>query len=364
VRSLVVTTWFPDAAAPSRTPFCLEHVRAIQSAGHDVHVIHVAIGSPRRAVHTETYEGVQVTRTGLDAKNPLSWLTVTRLIARHLRTSDILHTMAFSSVLVAACARTVAPRPWLHTEHWNGVTAPRSVGGPWRFLSLLRHVLRLPQRVTGVTPQLASAMSNFARDGATTVVPCVVQSPRAISPFPKRPPLAIVGVGLLIDRKDPFLAIDTMHWLTEQGADLQYTWIGDGPLRERAISRVEEIGLADRIHFPGAVPPDRVLEYLEDAHLFFVPSRQENFFTAVAEAIVAGRPAVAPLSGGFDSYCDESNSVLVTSWDAHELGHAILEAADRFADTPPAIVAASLGDRFSRESVGKQFDKLYSELAN
>jgi glycosyltransferase involved in cell wall biosynthesis len=224
-------------------------------------------------------------------------------------------------------------------------------------------VLRLPHVVTGVTQELANELAKFSRAGATRVVPCVVHQPEHIADFPPEPPLRLVGVGLLIARKNPLLAIDTIGWLRQQGVDVTYTWVGAGPLMPDARERVRGLGLEEFVTFPGAVEPSQVQPMVEQAHLFFVPSAQENFFTAVAEAIAVGRPAVVPRTGGFTEYCSPNNSELVDDLRAEVLGAAIANAWARFRDSSPSQVAATIEDRFSPHRVAKDFLRLYEELA-
>ena len=363
MRSLVVTAWFPDDEVPSRTPFIVEHCWSLQEAGHEITVVHVVIGREQRPTRQEVYQAVPVTRVWLDVTSPLSYLRVVWTILRGLRAADVLHTMAYSAVLVTAPSWLLRRLPWVHTEHWGGIVHPANVGPMWRRFAWLRHILRLPHVVTGVTTHLATKMSPFTRPGATRVVPCVVESLRPVLPFPPAPPLRLVGVGAFNPGKNPLLALDTIAWLTERGVDVRYTMVGGGRLLERAQSHAQELGIADRVVFTGPILPERVFDELPKAHLFFLPSARENFFTAVAEAIASGRPAAVPLSGGFDDYCTEENSVLTDSWDTEALGAAILSAWDRFQDADPEAIASTVRSRFSRATVGRQFDALYREVA-
>jgi glycosyltransferase involved in cell wall biosynthesis len=156
--------------------------------------------------------------------------------------------------------------------------------------------------------------------------------------------------------------VDTIAWLVSRGHDLRYTWVGEGPLDQEVRDRVDRYGLADRVVLHGAVQPGEVMALLGTASLFFVPTRQENFFTAAAEAICAGRPVVLPRNGGYVEYCDERNSVLVDACEVHALGAAIVDALTRFADTDPATISASVSPTFSTPVVGARFLDLYREL--
>ncbi|GAB3266090.1 glycosyltransferase family 4 protein [Nocardioides dilutus] len=358
---LVVTTWFPDATAASRTPFIVEHVRAAVEQGHRVRVLHVLLGGRDAGSSTATLD-LAVSRVVLNPRRPWTVLRAWRHVREALRDTDVLHTMAFSSALVCALPWLSRRRPWVHTEHWNGVSEPGSVGTWWMRLRWTRHVLRLPHLVTGVTPALADRMSDFTRRDATRVVPCVVEPPGAPAPWPGQPPLRLVGVGLLNDRKDPLLAVETIHRLRKSGMDVHYTWVGDGPLRAAVEARVIQLGLSGHVSLVGAVDPSEVWRHLSAAHLFFLPSHQENFFTAVAEAIAVGRPAVVPASGGFVAYCTPDNSVLVDSWDVPALAAAISRGAALLDRTSALEVAATLGRSFDRSEVGRTFSTLYDEV--
>jgi len=359
-RAVVVTTWFPDRAHPSRTPFCLEHVKAVQLAGVEASVIHVELGA-RGPVVRETFDGVRVTRAPMPRLNPLQWIRTLRLMRTGMQEADVLHTMAFSSVLVAALPWLSQRLPWAHTEHWNGVVNPASVGGWWPRVSSLRHVLRLPHAVTGVTQELTDDMARFTRRDATSVLPCVVHTPGAVPPFPPPRPLRLVGVGLLIDRKNPLLAIETIAWLRDQGVDVRYEWIGDGPLRQSMLDKIQELDLEDVVSLAGAVDPARVQMMVAESHLFFVPSAQENFFTAVAEAIAVGRPAVVPRSGGFVEYCTPDNSEIASGWTVEDLGEAVLRASARFRTASPTEVSATVSARFSPDQVAHLIRVMYTQ---
>ena len=136
-----------------------------------------------------------------------------------------------------------------------------------------------------------------------------------------------------------------------------------GVVSNYPIALAAGLGIADRVEFTGAVEPSRVFEEMSRAHVFFLPSSQENFFTAVAESLAAGRPAVVPLSGGFDDYCTDENSVLVDSWDPEALADAVLRGWDRFRDADPARIAETVRERFSRGAVGTRFGRIYQQIA-
>lgn len=366
MKILVIATWYPHEENPAKAPFNAEHVEAIRSQGHEVRVVHVRLGSLLalpRAING-MWEGVPVRRIAADPKRPGTLLGCHGLLTREMAWADVVHTMAFSSILVTLPSwgsRTLTGRgrPWVHTEHWNGVVNPASVSDAWEKLSGLRRVLRFPHVVTGVTGQLTAEMQRFARPDAARVIPCVVKGRGPVLPSVFGSPLRLVAVGGLIARKRPLTTIETVAWLRGQGAEVHLTWVGEGPQRAECEALITELDLASYVTLAGSVRPAEVAAYLSAADLFFLPTEQENFFTSAAEALAAGRAVVATRVGGFSDYADESNSRLVDDATPESLGAAILSAAKVFRDIPAEEIAEPVRTRFSPAAVGQLFDDAY-----
>lgn len=367
MKILVIATWYPHEANPAEAPFNAEHVAAIRGRGHDVRVIHVRLGTslamPERI--PGGWEGTPVRRVLADPKKPATILRTVRTLFREMAWADVIHTMAFSTILVtmaAWAARTLVGRgrAWVHTEHWNGVVNPGSVSPLWDKLSSARAVLRLPHVVTGVTGQLTQEMQRFARPHAGMVVPCVVKGRNAVVSAEFGETLRLVAVGGLIARKRPLEAIETIAWLRDHGTDAHLTWVGEGPRRADCEALIAKLGVEDRVTLAGSVLPSEVARLLSDADLFFLPTAQENFFTSAAEALAAGRAVVATRVGGFSDYADESNSRLVDEVSSEALGRAVLDAQKAFRHVPPGQIADPIRARFSPEAVGELFDRAYT----
>lgn len=355
----MVTTWFPSEAQPAQAPFNLNHAQAI-ALDSDVAVIHVRLGSSAPDVN-EVYGGIRVQRRSLSPRHPLRSARMLVAIARAVRASDILHTMAFSSALVAAVALPFSRPAWVHTEHWNGVTNPASVSRTWERLAWMRRVLRRPRHLTAVTGQLGAVLSELSGGRPVDVVPCVVENPR---PVIERDPAGIrmVGVGYLVPRKNPLMAVDVVAELAKERPDVSMTWVGGGRLQAEVEAESRRLGIADRFTLTGMVDPDAVFEYFEKANLFFLPTEQENFFTAAAEALSAGLPVVAGRVGGFTDYIDESNGVITDDLTVAGYTAAILRAVDGLSDVPSATLAEPIRERFSRRRIADQFGAIYAAV--
>ena len=93
------------------------------------------------------------------------------------------------------------------------------------------------------------------------------------------------GCDLLIDAFAAVAADDPSLHLVMAGPD-QQSW--SAKLREMA----EKAGIGDRIHWPGMVTGDAKWGAFYGSEAFILPSHQENFGIAVAEALACGRPVL------------------------------------------------------------------------
>jgi L-malate glycosyltransferase len=360
VRVLAVTTWFPTPAVPVAGVFVRKDVAAL-SAHHEVTLLHLAPPSAAAsAPDTEDVDGVRVVRVEMDPRRLDHVVRAARAFPRlekELR-PDVVHSMAFSSLLPLALRRPESP--WVHTEHWSGISAPDTLGPLGRLIGPLTRLLRMPDVVTAVCEYLARPIRDIRKDRPTLVVPCIVPLAEPISPRREGVfPLRLVGVGRLSNGKDPLTAVETVAELGRRGVAARLSWVGDGPLREAVRDRASSAGVDDRVELVGSVPADAVGTHLDEADVFLLPTRSENFCTAAAEAIAHGRPVVVGHRGGQAEYVDDEVGALVREQDAAAYADAVVAVQDRLRGVPAERIAARVGTRFSEQAVLSGYEQAY-----
>ncbi len=90
-------------------------------------------------------------------------------------------------------------------------------------------------------------------------------------------------------------AIRVFSWIAA-AMPAKLVLIGDGPEMKPCVDLVNSLGLRDRVLFMGN--QDQVVPLLSVADLFLLPSEQESFGLAAAEAMACGVPVVASRVGG------------------------------------------------------------------
>ena len=362
MTTILVTTWFPTAVAPSRGAFVVRDALSI-AARTPIRLVHLVPPADDDGSRRLEHEGIDVLRIPMDPRSPLSVLRAARALRPALEGAAAVHTMAFSTLLPFALGRPRAP--WLHTEHWSALTTPATLPAPARAaLPVLSRLLARPDRATAVCEYLAAPLRAVRGDRPTDVVPCIVD-PGPLVPRRDRSDgtLRLVSTGGLIERKDPLVAVRTLAALERRGVDAHLTWLGEGPLRERTLALAAELQVADRLDLPGTADPAEVRAALGRADMFFRRRRADNFLLSAAQALVAGRPVVLGATGGQGEYTREEVGALVAEQDPEAYAAAICAVDERTRDLSSEEIAATIGDRFSTPVVGAAYTQLLAELA-
>lgn len=102
----------------------------------------------------------------------------------------------------------------------------------------------------------------------------------------------LITVGHLVARKRHADVIAALARLRPHHPELRYQIVGDGPERATLERLAIDLGAADRVTFLGMLAPAAALERAWRAWLFVMPSTEEAFGVAYAEAMAAGVPAI------------------------------------------------------------------------
>ena len=122
-----------------------------------------------------------------------------------------------------------------------------------------------------------------------------------------------------------FIQLVEVH--PDGGANLRLVMIGDGALRQPALSLLREAGLEDIVWLPGE--RDNVPELLGSMDIFVLPSLAEGISNTILEAMATGLPVVATdVGGNSELVLDGETGFLVPRSDPAALAAAIRRYVD------------------------------------
>ena len=210
------------------------------------------------------------------------------------------------------------------------------------------------------------------------VIPCGVdlQAFTPGAPAQRREARAALGleseaVLLTVGRLDPIkgadLLLESVALMRTPATLILVGGNPDGdPELERLRARAAELGLADRVRLPGAVPQTDLPRYYRAADALVVASRYESFGLVALEALACGTPVVAAKVGGLPSIVRDGENGVLVPW---RCPPAFAEQLDALLGDAPRLrhlraAARSSVERFDWHRVGDQVRGLYQTLTD
>ncbi|MEO1349603.1 MAG: glycosyltransferase, partial [Cyanobacteria bacterium J06635_15] len=117
-------------------------------------------------------------------------------------------------------------------------------------------------------------------------------------------PIQVVTIGRLVEKKGIAYCIHAVARLIQQGKQLRYMIIGEGPLRADLTQLIQSLGMEDAILMLGAKHQSEILEILNASHLFVAASTtaadgdQDGPVNTLKEAMAVGLPVIGTDHGG------------------------------------------------------------------
>lgn len=113
--------------------------------------------------------------------------------------------------------------------------------------------------------------------------------------------LTLVTAGSLSSLKRPELAVEVLDALRTRGFDCKLIFLGEGPLKDPLLEKIERAQLMPFVRFEGYV--GNILEFFNAADILLHPSISESSCVVVKEAGLAELPVIVCKGvGDFDEY--------------------------------------------------------------
>ncbi len=159
----------------------------------------------------------------------------------------------------------------------------------------------------------------------------------------------ILFVGRLVQEKGVHVLITAFEKLTHnKKISLNLIVVGEGPLRQRLMRKVEGLGLKKHVHFLGFVDDTTLISLYSSADIFVVPSLYEPFGIVALEAMSSRTPVVVSNVGGLAEIVNDGITGLkFPPGDADSLAAAIT----RILEQP--LLAESLTSKAYHESINE-----------
>ena len=166
----------------------------------------------------------------------------------------------------------------------------------------------------------------------------------------------LVSVGYLIERKGQALTIAALRGLPGWHLDL----VGRGPMEGKLRALAQELGVADRVRFVGAVPQEELRYHYAAADLSVLASEREGWANVLLESMASGTPVVAADIWGTPEVVQSSDAGVLF---APRTAAALREAIVGYAPVrPPAAEVRRYAERFSWDDTTRGQQAVFTAL--
>jgi colanic acid/amylovoran biosynthesis glycosyltransferase len=167
----------------------------------------------------------------------------------------------------------------------------------------------------------------------------------------------LVQACRLIEKKGLRVSLRAFAKFAARHPASTFTIAGEGPLRNELGQLAAELGIADKVFFPGFISQTQLRELFYQSHIFLHPSEvggdgnQEGVPNSMLEAMASGLPVFATEHGGIPEAIENGRSgILVKERDDEALALALLERTAN----PEGLAAIT---RNGAEVVRKRFEQ-------
>ncbi len=137
----------------------------------------------------------------------------------------------------------------------------------------------------------------------------------------------IISVGRLHSQKNQRMLIDAFSLFVKTHPDYELVVYGEGPLRQELEQHVKNIGIEDKVAFPGH--SNAIWNEIKASKIFAMSSVAEGMSNALVEAMCLGVPVVSTkVAGAVDLIKDGENGFLVSQNDVMNLNERMCRIAD------------------------------------
>jgi glycosyltransferase involved in cell wall biosynthesis len=293
----------------------------LEAAGHEVTIF--TMGEP------DPTDDPQIIRSpGFQTSEPGYYLTVgfSREAQKLMRQMDILHTHHL--IMGVEMAHRYGRCPVIYTNHTRYDLYPNSrLNFPQPAADvLLREIWPGFCDCADIVITPSESVRQIMLDFGVRTPIITIENGVALQPFHQPPQpcrkadfgipetaVLLTYLGRLAPEKNVETLIEQFAIASDIVPELHLMLIGDGVSRERLEAQTREMGLAQRVHFTGAVPVAEVPNYMAAGDLFVTASVTEVHPLTVIEAMAAGLPVIALSSPGIVDTVESGKTGLLTT---------------------------------------------------
>lgn len=239
---------------------------------------------------------------------------------------DVIHAHDWTTFRAGLALRAATGKPLIAHVH---ITEFDKSGGNYAnpaVYALEREGIAGADRVVAVSRRIATTCcERYGADPARTrVVYNAVDEAGPAPPAPRLPRPLVLFLGRITLQKGPEYFLEAARRVLEVQPDAHFVMAGTGDMLPRMIERAAELGIAQRVSFPGFVDRERAAALYAAADVFVMPSVSEPFGLVPLEAMDRGVPVIVSRQSGVSELI--TNALKCDPWEVERMASLIASA--------------------------------------
>jgi glycosyltransferase involved in cell wall biosynthesis len=149
----------------------------------------------------------------------------------------------------------------------------------------------------------------------------------------------ILFVARLTEQKQPLVLLETLEKIANKGLKFSCVIIGDGPDKQVMLNFLKESTLHSNVKYLGSKSNDEVLQYMDAADIFFLPSKYEGIALSIFEAMAKSLVVVGAKVGGQEELLTSECGFLVDPTSQNESVDSYVDILSGLLVNPESIKA-------------------------
>ena len=134
----------------------------------------------------------------------------------------------------------------------------------------------------------------------------------------------VLFLGRITLQKGPEYFLEAAKKVAEMDPNIKFVMAGSGDMLPRMIEKAADLGIGDKVLFPGFTSREQSDELFRAADVFVMPSVSEPFGIVPLESMIQGTPTIISRQSGVSEVLQ--NTLKTDFWDVNNLANKMLAA--------------------------------------
>lgn len=380
MKVLLLPSWYPDNKKPLNGVFFKEQAEALNKIGMEVIVLSVNIKDIRQISFNEKLNSLEVSNENNVKVYRYSTynyfpkmqelylkyysMLVNKLIKNIMENEgeiDIVHIHSALDMGIAYLKSEIN-LPYIITEHSTKYSRKLINKVQKKYL---KDVFNNAKKVLVVGNGLKEDLSEYIDKSRIDIIPNLVKMPKICIDNEmerKNKRFRFFSLGFLTHKKGMDLLIEAFNLGRNELRKVELFIGGTGEEMENLKVLINKYDLNDNIFLLGELNREEVAINMRECDSFVLTSRFETFGIVYIEAMNYGKPVIATITGGPDTFINDKCGLLVKNEDIVEIKNAMINMVKGYDRYDREYICKFCKLNFSEDVVADKLNCIYGEV--